>query len=148
MLWPTFFPPTNCIVLCILGGILSEDQGVEVIFIRKIHKLYFITLIYPRQKLRVNNTITVNNSSLPNSIPKLSSHFAASGKCWNVWAGPVIGPNAGPTFAMAVAALEKAVRKSRPRKPSPNARRLKARNHMKKKLNTDVITSSDIGRRL
>ena len=148
MLWLTSFSHPICIVLCILGGIPSKDQGVEVIFVRKIHNLYPINLIHPRQKLRVNNTITVNNSSLPNSIPKLSSHFAASGKCWKVWAGPVNGPIAGPTFAMAVAALEKAVRKSRPRKPSPNARRLKAKNHMKKKLNTDVITSSDIGRRL
>ena len=117
-----------------------------LIFVIKIYTHYPIIKSQPRQKLRVNNTITVNNSSLPNSIPKLSSHFAASGKCWKVWAGPVNGPNAGPTFAMAVAALEKAVRKSRPRNPSPNARRLKAKNHMKKKLNTDVITSFDMGR--
>ena len=62
--------------------------------------------------------------------------------------GPTMGPSAGPTLAMAVAAAEKAVRKSSPNRPSASASSENDRNHMKKKLSTETMTSSDLGRRL
>ena len=43
-------------------------------------------------------------------MPPVISHFAASGRGSNVPVGPLIGPKAGPTFATAVAALDKALR--------------------------------------
>ena len=63
-------------------------------------------------------------------------------------AGPVTGPKAGPTLAIDVAALDKAVRKSSPNIPRPRERRANVKNHIKKKDKTENITSSEIGRRL
>ena len=64
----------------------------------------------PRQKERVKRTITVNSSSRPSSMPADNSHLAASGNGWKDPAGPTMGPSAGPTLEMAVAALDTALR--------------------------------------
>ena len=81
-------------------------------------------------------------------MPPVINHFAASGKVWKVLPGPAMGPSAGPTFATDVAAHESAVKKSNPKSPSAKARIVNVKNHMKKKLRTETITSSEIGRRL
>ena len=81
-------------------------------------------------------------------MPPVISHFAASGRGSNVPVGPLIGPKAGPTFATAVAALDKAVRKSKPSIPSPSAKIANVKNHMKKKESTEKMTSSEMGRLL
>ena len=59
-----------------------------------------------------------------------------------------IGPSAGPTLDIAVAALDTAVRKSSPSRPRPIANRAKLNPNTKKKLSTETMTSSEIGRRL
>jgi len=81
-------------------------------------------------------------------MPPASSHLAVSGSGWKVPDGPTMGPSAGPTLEIAVAADEKAVRKSSPSRPSAKASSPNDRNQMKKKLSTETRTSSVIGRRL
>ena len=41
-------------------------------------------------------------------MPPANSHLAASGSTWKVPDGPTMGPKAGPTLDMEVAAAEKA----------------------------------------
>ena len=89
--------------------------------------------------------MTVKSSSRPRSIPPLSNHFAVSGRFAKFPAGPTTGPRPGPTFAMAAAALENAVKKSNPRNPRANARIQNEKNHMKKNPRTDMMTSSEMG---
>ena len=57
-----------------------------------------------------------------------------------------MGPRPGPTFAIADAALENAVRKSKPKKPRVRANTQNERNHMKKK--TKNRHNNIIGNRL
>ena len=103
---------------------------------------------HPRQKVRLNKTITVNNSSRPSNMPPVKSHLAPSGSDWKLPDGPTIGPSAGPTLEIAVAADEKAVKKSKPNIPNDIANKPNDKNQIKKKLSTDTIISSEIGRRL
>ena len=63
-------------------------------------------------------------------------------------AGPMVAPRPGPTLAMAVAAPDAAVTKSRPSMPSATAKSAKLVTNRKKKLITDSDTPSGIGRLL
>ena len=81
-------------------------------------------------------------------MPPVKSHFAPSGSDWNEPDGPTIGPSAGPTFEIDVAADEKAVKKSKPSSPNDKANKPNDKNQIKKKLSTDTKISSEIGRRL
>ena len=60
--------------------------------------------------------ITANNSNLPINIPAINTHFVISDKSANVLVGPITFPNPGPTLARDVAAPDKEVKKSFPRK--------------------------------
>ena len=55
-------------------------------------------------------------------MPIAKSHLAASGRAAKLPAGPMMGPSAGPTLQIAVAAPETAVMKSSPSAPSAAAR--------------------------
>jgi len=78
-------------------------------------------------------------------MPNDKSHFAESGKVMNAPEGPIVEPRPGPTFEMAVAAPEMAVKKSNPMRPSPMANAAKETAYKKKKLITELPTSSGMG---
>jgi len=98
-----------------------------------------------RQKDGASNTKMVKSSRRPRSMPNDKSHFAESGKVMNAPEGPIVEPNPGPTFEMAVAAPETAVKKSNPMRPSPIANAVNEAAYKKKKLMTELLTSSGIG---
>ena len=99
----------------------------------------------PRQSAGENRISTVNSSRRPSSIAADNNHFAPSGSDSNVPDGPTMGPKAGPTLQIAVAALDTAVTKSRPSIPSPTATSAKQTPNTKKKLSTEKMTSSGMG---
>ena len=99
---------------------------------------------YLVQKARENITNTVNNSSLPSSIPSESSHFANSGRFPKFPVGPMESPNPGPTLHIAVAAPDIAVMKSSPRADNPAAKTTKQAMYRKKKPITAFETVSGI----
>ena len=96
----------------------------------------------------MNSTSTVNSSSRPKSMPAAKSHLAASGSEAKVPAGPIVSPRPGPTLAIADAAPETEVRKSRPSMPRRSASTAKQTTNRKKKPMTEAATASEIGRRL
>ena len=71
-------------------------------------------IVQPRQKAGVNRASMVSTSRRPISMVKLITHLAASGRGWNVPAGPIMSPRPGPTLAMVVAAPDSAVTGSSP----------------------------------
>ena len=71
-------------------------------------------LNYALQKDGKNNTKTAKISSLPSSIAKDNIHLDISETSLKLPFGPIISPNPGPTFDIAVAAPDIADRKSNP----------------------------------
>ena len=69
------------------------------------------------QKFEDNRTNTVKISNLPIIIVNAKIHLAALSNEEQLPDGPIISPNPGPTFEIADAAAEKALKKSRFRVP-------------------------------
>ena len=87
-------------------------------------------------------TRIVNSSNLPSNIEKISIHLADNERSEKVFSGPIVEPRPGPTFAKEVAAADKDVTKSKLVVESRRVIVTKLKINIKKKLITEVVTSS------
>ena len=81
----------------------------------------------------MNNTNIANNSNLPKIIEKLKIHLEKADNSEKLPFGPMISPKPGPTFEIAEAAAEKAVKKSKLNKLKLTADKINKNIYIKKK---------------
>ena len=98
----------------------------------KFPSLYY-RLVYVLQKDGKNNTKTAKISNLPNNIAKDNIHFEISETWLKLPFGPIISPKPGPTFDIAEAAAENAVRKSKLNRLNDTADKINMNIYIKKK---------------
>ena len=90
------------------------------------------------QKFLENNIKIVKISNLPINIVIAKIHFAISFMEAKLPFGPIFSPIPGPTFEIADADADKAVKKSKSNRVNETAVHIKSKTYIKKKLMIDV----------